>query len=408
MLGVTDTTIKFGAAYTESQGEANAALGANLDAGDARRFYDALAKQINDAGGVAGRRLVPSYFDAAGYDDNATAVQAACEKWTNDAPAFVIFDGNDDLLRQCAKKAGIVSLATGASNSTARTFAEFPHYFEPGAVRLDRATGVTVEGLARTDYYGKAPVVGIVAWDHPDYRRSVEGTMVPALRRLGHTPTERQYVTVPESEAGLGDASAAVHAAILKMRSDGVTHVFIVDGPAGIFGGTGLTLLFIRSARGQNWVPRYGFSGANNAQSGMDAGLWTVDDIRGSRAVSTSNTLDDSDAGTTPNRTRIACLDLMKRNGIDYSDPNARAVALKACEYMWFVRRVLGSAFAPVTTDVFLRNANALGTSYASPYTYRTRLAPDRHDGAAAARTMKLDEAGCGCFVYTSPPYALP
>ena len=192
------------------------------------------------------------------------------------------------------------------------------------------------------------------------------------------------------------------------MRSDGVTHVFLVDGPAGWFGGTGLTLLFIRSASGQSWVPRYGFSDANSFESGRQAGLWTAQDIKGARAVSSSNVLDESDAGTTPNRTRIACLDLMKRNGIDYTDLNARGAALRACEYMWFVKRVLGTRFVPVDRDVFLRSVNGLGTSYASPYTYRTRFAPDRHDGAAAARTLALDESGCGCFVYTSAPYALP
>jgi hypothetical protein len=61
--GVTATTISFGVVYTTSMGEANKALGAGgQDSGDVRNYYNILVKDVNDHGGVLGRKLKPVYF----------------------------------------------------------------------------------------------------------------------------------------------------------------------------------------------------------------------------------------------------------------------------------------------------------------------------------------------------------
>lgn len=408
--GVTPTTIRFGAAYSTDTGEANRALGAeNLDPGDARRYYDAIVREVNASGGVAGRKLVPSYFEARATSAESadSQTQAACEKWTKDDPVFVIFGATSEIARSCAEKAGMVALSSSATNSVRATFERYPHYIEVSSISLDRAARATVEGLAKTDYFGGKPVIGIVAWDDPNYRAAVEQALIPALKQRGFTPETPAYVKVAESNAGLGDSSAGASNAVLRFRSAGVTHVLIVDGPAGVFIGTGLTVLFIRAAGSQSYYPRYGFNDSNNPEAGRQAGLWSADDVRGSRAVTWNNVLDESDDGARPNMRRKACLDVMRRAGISVTNVNARSTALRACDWVWFLRATLGAAPAPVSRAAVVQAAGGLGTAYQSPLVYGTRFTPTQRDGVGKLRLMKLDD-GCGCFTYISPPYPAP
>lgn len=407
--GVTSTTIKFGAAYSTDTGEANAALGANLDQGDARQYYNALVKQVNAAGGIAGRKLVPSYFEVKSTSTaSADSVdQAACEKWTRDDPVFAVFGGTSELFRSCAERAGVVNLYSGASNSLARTFRRYLHYVEVSSLALDRAERATAEGLARTDYFGTKPTIGVVAWDDPNYRSAVESSLVPTLRGLGYAVKARAYVKVAQDNSQVGDSSAAASNAVLTFRNSGVDHVLIVDGPAGVFGGTGLTLLFVKAAGAQLYHPRYGLNDSNSPESGRQAGLWSADDMRGARVVSWDDVLDESDKGAAPNVRRKACLGLMAHEGISTTDLNARGAALRACDYVWFLRDTLGVAPAAISRDVFIGAVNRLGSSYRSPMLYGTSFAAGQHDGVGKLRLMKLDDT-CGCFVYASAPYPAP
>jgi hypothetical protein len=47
-----------------------------------------------------------------------------------------------------------------------------------------------------------------------------------------------------------------------------------------------------------------------------------------------------------------------------------------------------------------------LGTSYDSPFTFRTRFAPGRHDGADAYRGATYVDS-CSCFEYSGPTYPM-
>jgi hypothetical protein len=264
-----------------------------------------------------------------------------------------------------------------------------------------------VEGLAQTDYYGKAPVIGIVSWDDRAYKTAVDGSMIPALKQLGFTPKPPSYVRVPQEINNVADSGSDVSAAVLKFRQEGVDHVFIVDGPAGVAGGTVLTLLFIRNASSQQYFPRYGMNDNNSPAAGIQAGLWQASDVRGSRVVSWGNGLDESDAGITPNQARKECLELMKRHGMQPANLNARGAMLRACDFVWFLRDTLGRQRMDVNRDVFVARAALLGGTYRSPAAYRTFFSRTQRDGVAGLRRMALDD-GCGCYVYTSGIYAAP
>lgn len=404
--GVTDSTITFGATYEPDTGAANAAAGAGgTDPGDVRNYYNAVIDEVNRAGGVAGRRLVPAYYQVNSTDNFDTQIAAACEHWATDVKAFVMFDAGSDIARSCAERHGMLSLSTNGGSALTDSFREFPHHLEPTGIGVDRYAATTVQGLAQTDYYGQHPVIGVITWDNQTYRKAVSAGTDPALAQFGYRPQDTYYVPVPETLADLGSSSQAISSAILKFRQDGVTHVFIVDGAAGACGGTCLTLLFIKAASAQQYFPRYGMNDNNSPQAGLDAKLWKPSDVKGSRTVVWGNYDDKSDAGVAPNQARRECLAVMRRHGLDPSNVNAQVLMLQACDYIWFLRAVLGSAKIGVNRDEFVQLATGLGLLYRSPLTYRTAFSSTQHDGIAGFRRQALDDA-CGCYRYTSGVYS--
>ena len=60
-----------------------------------------------------------------------------------------------------------------------------------------------------------------------------------------------------------GDTSSAISSAVTKFRAEGIDHVIVQDGPAGVFGDTGLTLEWMNQAKSQRWYPRYGQNASN-------------------------------------------------------------------------------------------------------------------------------------------------
>jgi hypothetical protein len=405
--GVTPSTITFGVTYTLDAGQANAAIGAaGTDPGDVRDYYNALVDEVNRSGGIAGRRLVSAYYEtqSTSAESADSQRQAACEYFSHDVKAFVFFEAVSEVARGCAEKRRMVSLS-GGGNAIHQTFRRHPHYLEPSGVALETYEGATVSGLARTDYYGKAPVIGIVTWDDPSFRTAVSRGMLPELVKLGLKPRIVEYVYVPQSYADAGTTSASVGSAVLKFREAGVTHAFVIDGPAGAALGTVLTLAWIRAAGSQAYYPRYGFNDLNSPQAGLDAHLWEPNDVRGARYVTANNATDATDVGVAKNQSRIACLAVMRRHGMIPGNMNAQGFMLRACDNVFFLRAVLGTTRITVNRDRFVALAEALGKTYRSPTSYRTVLSPSRHYGVAGYRRMAMDDS-CGCFRYISGIYA--
>src|SRR4051812_3012953 len=115
--GVTATTIKVGVTYTANGEAANAALGASaITRGDEKGYMKAVIDDINERGGIAGRKLVPVYFayDAQSAESKDAQDQAACAALTQDNHVFVAFGGGlTENFDACLQKAGVVKLGSG-------------------------------------------------------------------------------------------------------------------------------------------------------------------------------------------------------------------------------------------------------------------------------------------------------
>ncbi|MDT7547927.1 MAG: branched-chain amino acid transport system substrate-binding protein, partial [Actinomycetota bacterium] len=402
--GITATTIYVGAAYFPDAANANTALGAaGANSGDQRDYYNAVIDDLNKRGGVLGRKMVPVYaeYKAASTDSLDAQSESACNTWTKDHKVFVLmFRGR--VLQECARKAG--TLITGGTGETGPVFAKLPNLIDPGEVRLERLGQATVSGLDRQQYFktttewpsGK---VGVITWDNASYRYGVTNGYLAALRRLGKTAATA-FIAEPQTAGSISDSSAAVSNAVLKFRSAGIDHVFIQDGPAGVFGLGGLTLLFLQNAKSQSYHPRYGFN-ANNVPG---YSIYPADQQHGMLAVDFSDYMPQQDAGIAANPARTRCFAIMAKYGVTANDQNTEATAAGSCQDIWFIETLLRRASQP-TLQGAIAAAESLGTSFQSPLAYGTRLGPGRHDGAELARTAMYDDA-CSCMKYTSRPYA--
>ncbi|MBK5306154.1 MAG: ABC transporter substrate-binding protein [Frankiaceae bacterium] len=399
--GVTATEIRLGIPYCSDCAAANAALGAGgEDPGDTRRYAQAALDDVNSRGGVLGRKLVPVWHEISASDNIEASQQEACETFTKDNKVLMIFF-RGEITYECGKKAGIV--VSGDSGS-GPVFARYPNMFAAAGMRFERLAAVTVKAMVQAGWHKpdtKWPTgkIGIVSWDNTDYRYAMDKGWLPAMREAGLAAPLVKWVAIPQSDKGIADAGPAISSAVLAFRQAGIDHVFIADGPAGIFTGAGLTLLFLQNAKSQNYYPRYGFN-TNNAP---DFSSHPQDQLVGMIAIDSFDTAATNDAGIALNPQRERCFAIMRKKGLPVAQAQTQQVAIGSCEYAWFAEAIIERAGGTLLSQM-IAGGEALGTSYRSPYNYGNRIGPGQHDGVALFRNLMMD-AGCSCLKYTSKPY---
>jgi hypothetical protein len=400
--GVTDSTIAIGLPYCNDCAAANAALGAGgEDPGDTRRYMQAAIDDVNARGGVLGRELVPVFFEISAADDIASSQQQACEAFTSDEKVQMIFF-RGEIVYECALDAGIV---VGGGDATGPVFEKYPNLFAPASIRLERLFQVTVRSMVKARWHETQPAwptgrIGLLTWDTPDYRYAMENGYLAGLSEAGLEATDVRYIAVPAAAGSIAEASAAISNAVLSFRSQGIDHVFIGDGQAGIFAGAGLTFLFLSNAQSQGYFPRYGF----NSNNSPDFDSHPKEQLVGMLAIDSFDTEAKKDEGIELNPVRERCFEVMRAAGLPVGQAQTQAVAIGACEQAWFAEAIVSRAGDDTTLPGMIRAGESLGTAYRSPYSYGNRLGPGQHDGVALFRALAWDE-GCSCNKYTSAPF---
>jgi hypothetical protein len=396
--GVTADTIYIGAQYQENSQAANAALGAGAIAiADTRPYYNIVIEDINAHGGLAGRKVVPIYYgyDATSTESSDQQDQAACAKWTQDNRVFAILLGGP-IIDECAKRAGVINL--GYSGAIPETYQTYPTRIDIDSFNMVRVGAVTVDQMAANGYFSKGARIGLVTWDDPNYRQAIDRGYVAALKRHGlSTAIPTAYLTVPQAPQELSQTSADVSAAVLRFNTRGITHVMILDGPAGACGGACVTLEWVKQANSQRYYPRYGFNDQNSAKEIYDLGLFSPREMRGSISVGWIDLDESYDEGWRSNPAREACYALMRKHGADISNVNTQGPALGACTELWFIRAAISRLRGPLSVRGFIDGVNRLGYSYLSAASYANFFSAARHDGAAGVRIARFVD-GCECF----------
>jgi ABC-type branched-subunit amino acid transport system substrate-binding protein len=390
---VTSTTVKIGVFTAQGFGEAASAMGFSIATGDQQAEAKAVIGYINSHGGLAGRKVVPVFYDqsvagASTSPDNEYA--RACSTWTEDERVYAVVSPVGTVsnsLYDCLSKKGVPVIAAGDAQDTTffTKYADF--YYQPTDLNLRRILVNLADGLSSAGFFGTSPKIGILRADNSNEASAVKNGLEPALARHGLKLTVNFAVTPTAS-------SSDYQAAVLRMRSEGVTHV--------LFGNLVSPLLFMVAADNQAYQPRYGLH-SRNSPGALLQGSAPARQQKGAMGIGWQpmNDVDQAhDPGVLNPRQKL-CLDLMKQSGQASNGRTALLLGLWMCDDLLFLQDAVRAA--PTWSMPGLRaGAESLG-AFPSASTFRSRTGPGLlHDGAAQYRLLAFNDS-CSCYSYTSP-----
>lgn len=361
--------------------------------GDTRRQMEALAKDLNARGGILGRKvvLVPRAMSLANMvRDPATEEQAACTYWTEDEQVFAVISGQFVFLTPCLGKRGVTTVGGGGIVDTADRAQD--RYFGAGGAVQTALARVFLSRLVAQGYFrgwdtaagapGKAPAkVGMIYQDLPTYHRYYKVVMDDLRARK--IPFSEPVIYAPTGE-GVASASSS---AVLKFRSEGVTHVF------------GAALLFFQAAESQGYRPRYSFD--SRVPPAIIAQNVGPEQMEGAMGVGFQPAYDvekQQDPGNvSPEATR--CQQIMTKAGVNWEAARSVQFAvLSKCAGLWSLEAAMERARV-IGADALPAAFAGLGERR-SAITFRENWRPDRLASASVVADLQY-VVDCRCFTYT-------
>ena len=420
--GVTPTQIYVGVTYSTGSDQANQALGNNITTGDQKGDAQAVIDDINAHGGVAGRKLVPIWYDFQETDARpyATIDSEACAKFTQDNHVFAVAgDGITDNFPACIQKAGafLVSSASGIIGPDKAFFDRFRYLFSVGYLSQDRMMAEEVHSLVRQNYFtgwdsvngapGPTPAkIGIISFDTSSWNTPLDHQLLPGLARAGHPvdPTNVQRVTYPSDTNQVGSSVADIQSAVLKFRQNNVTHVIVLDGNGS------LTLHMLNNMRGQHYYPRLGVNSASGVEALYTQYAEDAKSFNGAVGLGWLPVLDlPAGAGDRYNTSQTkGCISMVeKRTGQQFADTNAASVALGYCDELYLLADAINHSAGSLSRTGVSAAIEALHGSFSASGTRGLFFSPARHDGIQYGYDLSFD-SGCGCVKYGRGPFPIP
>jgi hypothetical protein len=417
--GITATTISIGILYATNGDAYEAALGNTAATqGDVGSEYRYIVKDLNDHGGIAGRKVVPVYHsvDATSGQSTEQTEQATCADFTQDHKVFAMVPGGTQNILACMSKAGaVVAESGGLTGQTTAEYNQFPANFDATSISLDRLVANLVPVLQRAKYFTPwdtaagapgqlKPVTGIVVPDRPEYHHAVD-VLVRALSRIGIVVSSKDIVFYhwPNSSAEDGQAVTEIQSAVLKFKTDGVTHVIPLEVNGQVF--------FAAQADKQQYRPRYGINSASGDQAYLGS-LIPSSQLHGAIGLGYFPAVDlpasmNPDNGPYSGPARRHCLDVMKKNGVTFSDTNAEAVALSLCDGLYELKAVLEhiDPAAGLNQRSVAASIDSIGSVPSATYV-TVAYGPHRRD-AVSNGYLYAYFADCDCMHYTGPRFSL-
>jgi ABC-type branched-subunit amino acid transport system substrate-binding protein len=422
-IGITATTISVGVIYSSGDDAANNSLGNNITTGDQQADAQAVIDDINARGGVAGRKLVPVWYDVQETDARPyAAIDAeACAKFTQDNHVFAIAgDGLTDNLAACATHAGVfmansVGQLIGPDNAY---FRKYRYVYQLAYVSQDRMMAEEAKSLVRQNYFsgwnantgnpanGAKAKLGIMSYDTPNWSDPLHHVLLPALAHAGYQvdPADVQEVAYPAQTNDVGSTVAQIQGAVLRFRQDGVSHVIVLDANGS------MTLHMLNNMRAQHYYPRLGVNSATGVETLATQYHEDSQSFNGAVGLSWLPLL-DLPAGVggkyfTPRTS--ACIKMVeRRTGQNFPDTNSASVALGYCDELNLIADGINRAGSVVNRDTATSAIDALGDTFAAAGSHGLYFSPTRHDGIEYGYDMTFD-VSCTCTKYARGPFRIP
>jgi ABC-type branched-subunit amino acid transport system substrate-binding protein len=232
-----------------------------------KEAYDALVKEYNANGGLAGRKIMPVYgdTDTANSDWN-TQFQAACQNLTQDHHVQAVLGyvfAFMDSFEGCLAQHRVPHLYGGYQPGDKQAQKDFPSIVSVAHPTVDGVNETVLGGAMASGLLTTRSKLGILydGCGHGD--RAFKASTEPWLKAKG-----LQYETVYMSCAGgsgdAGAAAASVKSAQLQFAAHGVNVAFIPNAIE--------MLVFMENAESQGYRPAYinqGGGAALEAQGGI-------------------------------------------------------------------------------------------------------------------------------------------
>ncbi len=382
--------VRVGLHYTADLGGILGAVGA-VDSTDGPG--DEVAKKvttwINANGGLGGRKLelVLHGGDALAGSFDAQAEEACVHFTQDDKVSYVISGaaGTTRTLLECLRKRNVPLIWNLHISIDQATFSKYDGYlYQPFSMKTERQ-GFYIDWLLGDGWAPKSAKVGVVLVDDPLHFAYRDKVIKPRLKANGMKPPTEVVVPAAQGANDAGALYAAMANGILKFRQAGVTHVLFAPT------GGAIPFIFLNEAANQNYEPRYGFNSLDipafidlNAPDGQ---------LDGAMAAGWLITSDVLTAQRPKNNAR-------ERLCLKISD-NRSDIASRYCEGLFFLKALFDKG-ADNTPASIKATVPKLGTSYVSPWAFKTDFTSGRPDGASGARMLKWGGA-CECFSYYGP-----
>lgn len=394
--GVSDTSISVGVVVLQNGDKFANGLGLSISFGDAEKEFKAVTDDINRRGGIAGRKLEPvvAYYDVGGAAVDGEGLQASiCAQFTQDRKVFAVFmpyNPTESFIECLAKSKTL--LLNGSAKSTddvkMRDFAGW--LYQPSLPSYSRYPGALVTELDAAGFFRGSvpPKAGVLVLDSPDMVRAAETVMKPAVEAAG-VPVAAVTRINPSS------ANSDISGAVLKFRSEGITHVFFVQAAGGI------PLYFMQGAEQQGYFPKY-------AVSSFEVPGFFLQDNAPERQLQNASGIGwapffDVKAGELPpTPAERRCFDVIAKGGERNAHRQSNLTATPVCDMVWAFARAAEKAGVALDFPRWRQGLRALGSAYASPVALRNDFTDGASDAVAGYRFVTWIR-DCSCFRYTGP-----
>lgn len=412
--------IRIGIPYAPNADEQQETLGASAtSSGDIKGNVEDVIAAINAAGGVSGRPLEPVFYELDAFT-TATAAQVAqqiCTHFTEDDPVFMVGLVSNSDLRSCLGAAGVLNVTGTTGGLSEAMFAAAPNFYDVSGLATDSAMRTLAPALGASDYFEPwdttsggpgltPPVIGVLVPDAAQWKGVVDNALLPALAAQGYSVAPENIVEwhLPDSQTGNGQAVAEIQNAVIRFRSNGVTHLIPTEQNGMVF--------FASGAEGQGYRPRYGLTTLTEAQS-YGGNLVPYAQLEGARGVGWFPAIDIPASQVGDNTDyqgpgRGACLDIYKQTGRTFGNANEEAVGLLICDIFLTLKQAVGAIPSGdgITVPSVIRQVEGFGSGYAAAGVPGALYGPGRHYPVAKAWPWAFDSA-CECMTYTGPATGL-
>lgn len=372
--GVTADTITLGILHTADS--FITATGGSTK--DVNRVIAPFIKEINDAGGINGRKVVPKIST---YDPlSADSMRAACVEQAEDHKVFssiaqIGFYGHAEIC-MATKEVPLLTF----NNSTAKTNL----VRERGFVRQtnqnkDRNMKIWVDWMISSGLLSTTVKTGLLYVDVPEDRDLVNEVLLPYLASKGLPRPELATLS-----SSIAQTPAEAQSAVLRFKSRNVQLVLPLVSFLRM-------LIFAEQANAAVYKPKYSVSDfgllSTDAMAGMPPSQWT-----GVRGITISPTGVGPIGALPPGAAFADCYRAYKRYGEDFAphpddpskpEPLEVAMMMHYCEHLALWADVARRAGINPTRRSFLSAFDATGTwSHRVVLSERLTFGPKKVDGA--------------------------